>query len=370
MVGSAIAMDLAKDAEVRVVDRSPAALARVADRYGVATHEANLSRGEAITEAVADADVVVGALASHLGFGALRAVIEAGKPYVDISFMAEDFLELSALAAERGVTAVVDCGVAPGMSNMSAGRGVASLARCDRLEIYVGGLPVERRWPYEYKAGFAPADVIEEYTRPARMVEHGEVVVYPALSGIELLDFEGLGTLEAFRTDGLRSLIHTLEVPTMVEKTMRYPGHAELMRAMRDTGLFSKEPVVVKGEAVVPLALTSALLFPKWTFEEGEADLTVMRVATTGVDSQGERIRHRWDLVDRYDPATGLRSMSRTTGFPAAIVARMLARGEWSRPGVPPPEILGKEEAVFDHVLAELKQRGVIYHHHLDRLES
>ena len=204
---------------------------------------ADLRDPEVVTGLVREHDLVIGALPSHIGFATVRAVIEAGRDLVDISFMPEDARELDAFARERGVTAVVDCGVAPGVSNMMAGFAAGQLDPCEKLEIYVGGLPVERRWPFDYKAGFAPHDVIEEYTRPARLVENGRIVVREALSEPELMHFPGVGTLEAFNTDGLRSLADTLAVPFMKEKTLRYPGHVELMRVLRETGFFSKEPL-------------------------------------------------------------------------------------------------------------------------------
>ena len=366
MVGSAMALDLAADKRfgVTVADRSEAALARLA-RHGLGTTRADLSDAALVTRLAGEADVVVGALASVLGLQTLRAVIEAGKPFVDISFMAEDPLELSALAQSRGVTAVVDCGVAPGMSNLLCGHAAARLQPCESLEIYVGGLPLVRRWPWEYKAPFAPHDVLEEYTRPSRLVERGEIVVREALSEPELLEFPGIGTLEAFNTDGLRSLASTLKVPWMKEKTMRYPGHIALMRVLRDTGLFGKEPVEVRtadgGRAQVrPLDVTSSLLFPKWTFEDGEEDLTVMRVSAVGIED-GRRVRLTWNLFDRYDPETRTRSMSRTTGFPATICARWLIEGRFRRPGVHPPETLGAEPALVAAMLQELERRGVRY---------
>src|SRR5262249_11471019 len=257
----------------------------------------------AVREVVEPQDIVLGALPSVLGFQTLRAVLAARRPYVDISFMSENALELDALACEAGVCAVVDCGVAPGVSNMMAGYAASQLDECERVEIYVGGLPVERRWPFDYKAGFAPYDVIEEYVRPARLVEHGRVVVKEALSEPELMHVPGVGTLEAFNTDGLRSLIFTLRAPFMQEKTLRYPGPVQLMRAFRETGLFSKEPLNVGGQLIRPLDATAALLFPKWTFEEGEADLTVMRVIVAGRRG-GQRRRYSWDLVDSFDPQT------------------------------------------------------------------
>ena len=330
---------------------------------------ADLSDPASVTELARQHDVVLGALASRLGLQTLRAVIEAGKPYADISFMAEDAMSLSALAEDRGVTAVVDCGVAPGMSNMTAGYAASRLDPCERIEIVVGGLPAQRRWPFQYKAPFAPADVLEEYTRPARVVEHGVEVVKEALSEVELIDFPGVGTLEAFNTDGLRSLVHTLRVPHMVEKTMRYPGHAELMRMLRHAGFFSTEAIEVSGQSVVPLEVTSALLFPKWAFDDREADLTIMRVIATGRE-QGRRTRLVWDLFDRYDPSTNTRSMSRTTGFPCTIMARLLVEKRFERPGVHPPEIVGQQPGLLDHFLEQLAARGVQYDARVEHLES
>lgn len=229
LVGAVIAADLAADPRLRVTvaDRRREALERAQRRApGVATVEADLVDPAAIRRLAAEHDVVVGALASAIGFAALRTVIESGRPCCDICFMPEDALELDELARDRGVTAVVDCGVAPGMSNLLAGHAARVLDRCERIDIFVGGLPVARTEPFQYKAGFSPHDVIEEYTRPARLVEHGRVVTRPALTEPEPVEFDGIGTLEAFNTDGLRSLIHTLDVPDMREKTLRYPATA------------------------------------------------------------------------------------------------------------------------------------------------
>jgi saccharopine dehydrogenase-like NADP-dependent oxidoreductase len=280
--------------------------------------------------------------------------------------MADDPTELDGLAREKGVTAVVDCGVSPGVSNVAIGRAVSDLDETRSIDILVGGLPVVRRWPYEYKAPFAPHDVIEEYTRPARIVEAGRVVVREALSEPELVDFDGVGTLEAFNTDGLRSLIRSFPaVPRMLEKTLRYPGHIALMRVLRETGFFGKESIDVSGARVRPLDITAALLFPKWSFDEGEEDLTVCRVIVAGRKA-GRDIAYRWDLHDTYDRRTRTRSMSRCTGFPATIMARMLADGTFVKPGVHPPEVPGRQPGVLERMLAELGQRGVLYRSRVD----
>jgi lysine 6-dehydrogenase len=365
MVGAVMAADLCREFDVTIADvreeNLAAAQARATRAGGsLRTVRADLSDAGEITRLVKPFDVVLGALASRLGFSALRAVIEAGRNYCDISFMAEDALDLDDLAKSKGVTAVVDMGVAPGMSNLLAGYEAGRLDRCDEIEIYVGGLPRERSWPFQYKAGFAPSDVLEEYTRPTRLVEHGRTVVRPALTEPELMEFAGIGTLEAVNTDGLRSLARTMRVPFMKEKTLRYPGHYELMRVFRATGLFGKDPIEVNGQKVVPLDVISKLMFPMWTYQPGEEDLTVMRIVASG-ERAGRKTRVSWDLLDFYDRTSGATSMSRTTAMPCTIMARLVASGKFSRPGVITPELIGDRVDVVDAMLKELSARRITY---------
>ncbi|MBL8990182.1 MAG: saccharopine dehydrogenase NADP-binding domain-containing protein [Phycisphaerae bacterium] len=367
MVGSVMAVDLARERGVRVTvaDARPAALAAVRERarragVRVETVEADLASAGRVRALALGAEVVLGAMASGIAFNALKTVIEAGRPYADISFMPEDAWDLDGLAKRKGVCAAVDIGVAPGMSHVCAAQGAQRLTRCESIEIYVGGLPRERRWPFEYKAAFSPADVIEEYTRPTRLVEKGEVLVRPALSEPELMDFEGVGTLEAFNTDGLRSLVVNRLAPDMKEKTLRYPGHIALMRALRETGFFGTEPVEAGGVKVRPRDLTAALLFPKWAYGPGEEDLTVMRVACVG-RSGSRRVRLTWDLLDFYDRAGGATSMSRTTAFPCAIVARLMASGRLKRAGVLTPDRLPECRGVYEALMKGHAERGVRY---------
>jgi lysine 6-dehydrogenase len=362
LVGSVIIRDLATDRDLGIVavDFSEDNLARLGDLTHVEKRRADLSDQNAIKSVIADADVVVGAIPGRLGFAMLRTVIEAGKPISDISFFPEEALDLDALAKQHGVTAVVDCGVSPGLSNLAIGRAAARLSEVDNAVIYVGGLPVERHWPFEYRSVFSPTDVIEEYTRPARLVENGRVVIREALSEVELLDFKGVGTLEAFNTDGLRSVIRTIPGRNMKEKTMRYPGHVDRMRMLRETGFFSDEPVNVGGTSIVPRALTEKLLFEKWRKPAEERELTVLRVVVEGPAKEGgAQKRFTYDLLDFTDAATGNTSMARTTGFPCAIMARMLARGEYRDAGVQPPENFGGNDKVYEHMIAELRKRGV-----------
>jgi saccharopine dehydrogenase-like NADP-dependent oxidoreductase len=293
-----------------------------------------------------------------MGFATLGRVIEAGVDVVDISFFEEDPWPLDALARERGVTAVMDCGVAPGCSNLMLGRALASWDRVDAFRCYVGGLPVARHWPYQYQAGFSPIDVIAEYTRPARLVEGGEVVVRPALTEVEALDFAGVGTLEAFLTDGLRTLLETARVPEMVEKTLRYPGHCEQMAMLRDSGFFGEEPIAVGKASVRPVDLTAELLIPAWQMAEGDEDLTVMRVEVEGV-VEGEPILRRWSLYDRYDRASATTSMARTTGYTCTALVHALADGLFRRPGLAPPELVGRDAACYEFIFEHLAARDI-----------
>jgi len=359
LVGRVIARDLAgeKDLQVTVADASPATRTRLGAE-GLGTAALDLRDDAAVRNAVADTDVVVGAAPGHMGFRLLKLVIEAGKPYADIAFMPEDFLELDGLARERGVTAVVDCGVAPGLSNLLCGRAAHELDDVERMLILVGGLPKNRVWPFEYRVVFSAVDVIEEYTRPARWVEHGTLVTKPALTDVEPVDLPRVGTVEAFNTDGLRSLAKTLRAPFMKEKTLRWPGHVEKMRMLRETGFLSLEPIEVAGARVRPYDVTTKLLFDAWRLPPGEADLTVMRVEATGT-AGGKRQTWTWDLYDEADLASGFHSMARTTGFPCAIVARLLARGELHRPGVQPPERLAGDDRFLEAMMQGLGERGV-----------
>ncbi len=368
MVGSVIAADLAADGfEVSIADISKAALRAAGSRAGarVALVEADLSNPAVVGRTIERADIVIGALPGWLGYRAIAAVAEAGRNCCDISFMPEDPLTLNAAAKKSKATVVVDCGVAPGLSNMLAGVAVAELSPCRSISICVGGLPRRPRPPFNYKAAFSPADVIEEYTRPARLVEGGKVVTRPALSDVEPVEFSGVGTLEAFNTDGLRTLTRTLKVPSMKEKTLRYPGHAALMLAFREAGFFGEEALSAGGVTLRPLDLSRVLLTRAWTYEEGEEDLTVMRVVAEGT-RRGAEARIAWEIADSYDPATRTTSMSRVTAFPCALVARRIVAGTVRGPGIVVPEELAKYPGLVDELLRELHERGV----RIDRLQE
>ena len=362
LVGAPMALDLAKGSEfeVTVADISHKNLEKFTNK-NIETVEVDLDNEKSLLKVINDQDLVLNAVPGFMGYRTMERIICAGKNVVDISFFPEDALELDGLAKENGVTAIVDCGVAPGMSNILPGYVDSILDQTDSILIYVGGLPKVRELPYEYKAVFSPIDVIEEYTRPARYIEKGELITKPALSEPELLQFDKVGTLESFNSDGIRSLAKTMShVPNIKEKTLRYPGHIRIMEIMREAGFFRSDTVDVKGVEIRPIDLTAKLLFPQWELKPGEVDYTIMRIEVEGVQDGGN-VRYTYSLFDEYCPETKVHSMARTTGYTATMAIRMLAEGLYNEKGIIVPEFIGKNHDCVKFILDGLAERGVNY---------
>ncbi len=346
--------------EVSVADKNRQALDRLGGGFPIKTVMADLSDPADVGRLADGYDLVISAVPGFMGYRTLEAVIKAGRNVVDIAFFPEDPFTLDRLASEKGVVAIMDCGVAPGMSNILTAHADHLLDETETAITYVGGLPLIREWPYEYKAVFSPLDVIEEYTRPARYIENGVPVVRPALSDPELIHFPEIGTLEAFNSDGLRTLAKTIKAPNLKEKTLRYPGHIEKMAVLKDTGFFSKKPVEIDGRMVRPLDFTAKLLFPKWELRDGDIDMTIMRVIVEGRRG-GVRLRHTYDLFDTFDRETGVHSMARTTGYTATMALRMIAEGLYVKTGISPPEFIGRQPECVEFMRRGLEERGIVY---------
>jgi lysine 6-dehydrogenase len=363
MVGRAMALDMAKAHEVTVLDYDAQALENIKNKNDTINAICNdVTQKQELKNTLQDFDLVICAVPGFLGFETLKTIIEAKKDVVDISFFAENALELKALAKAQQVTAIVDCGVAPGMSNLILGQ-YNTLLKIDSFECLVGGLPKEKTWPFCYKAPFSPVDVIEEYTRPARYVENGALVTKPALSDCEYVDFEDIGTLEAFNSDGLRSLIFTMpHIPNMIEKTLRYPGHVEYIKVLRASGFFDTQAIKVNDTHVTPLDFTSSILFKAWELSEHDKELTLMRITIVGKNANGEKVNITYNLHDTYCEKTGISSMSRTTGYTATAAAQLILDKTFNKKGVFPPELIGGYDSCFERILDYLKERGVNYH--------
>jgi len=334
--GRVIAGDLARTLsqdEVTVADLRRPPLPVLAN---LKSEEADLSDPATLRRLISAADLVVGALPSRLGYAAMQAAIEARRDMVDVSFSAEDPLALDADARRVGVTIIPDCGLAPGLSNLVVGRVAASRERPDEITILVGGIAQDASRPFGYVVTWSVDDLLEEYVRPARIVENGAAVEVPVFSGYERLNVDGAGELEAFYSDGLRTLIHTIPgVPRMGEKTLRWPGHADAVRPLVTDGSFTR---TIRERCTA----------------DPPADLVVLLVRF----GWGDR-RERVTLVDRYDPATRLTAMSRTTALTTSVGAQLVAAGFKPEPGVQPLENVGRDERAFAFFRERLAARGV-----------
>jgi lysine 6-dehydrogenase len=352
LVGGVMAKDLAKNHNVTSVDISQKNLDNL---EGINTVCADISNTATLHKLIKEFDLVVGAVPGFMGYKMMKDVIEAGKNIIDISFYPEDPFGLDELAKERGVVAVMDCGVAPGMGNIIFGHHDLKMEIND-YECLVGGLPEKREWPYEYQAVFSPIDVIEEYIRPARYVQNSHTITKEALSDTELIEFDEIGTLESWNSDGLRSLIKTMaHVPNMIEKTLRYPGCVEYLKVLRESGFFSYDEVEINGTMIRPVDMTAKLLFPKWEMKKGDKDFTIMRIIIKGM-VKGKAVTYQYNLLDRFQD--NIISMARTTGFTCTAVANLVVSGQYDKIGISPPEYLGEH---FNFVKDYLEERGVIY---------
>ena len=360
LVGLPIARDLALDQEfdVTISDRDIQRLATAAG-FGLKTLKTDLLR--AANEELSGFDFYVNAVPGAIGFKVLEKIINIGKPIVDIAFYAEDPQLLQQKARENGSCVICDMGVAPGMSHLLSGYAASKLEKVEKILIFVGGLPVVRTKPWEYKAVFSPSDVIEEYTRPARLIEKGQIVIKEALSELELIEFDGVGTLEAFNSDGLRSLLFNLKADYMAEKTLRYPGHAQKIKLLKESGFLSTEDQEFNNQRIVPLEFTQKLLFDQWKLQAGEADLTLMRIQVEGIAANGKKLQYNFELFDQYDVQTETHSMARTTGYAASAALRLLASGQFSEPGIHLPEQLGSQPDIVKFILNKLKERNIFY---------
>ncbi len=341
-VGSLIALELSRRHDVTAVDKSERSLEPL--KPYVRTLVADLSSWDRLVEVVKEFDVVVDALPGSLGYRVLGACTEARRDLVDVSFMPEDALPLKDLVEGAGITVVVDAGFAPGLSNVLVGRIQSELGPLERVEVNVGGLPKEPRPPLYHAVLFSPEDLIDEYLRPARVVRGGRIVSVDPLSTIERVRILGL-ELERFPTDGLRTMLYTVRASEMTEYTLRWPGHLERMRILKELGFFRREH----------LGKTLEVILPHMTYET--ADVSVMEVVGSGKDGT-----IRYVL---YDEATGGHtSMARVTGYTAALITDLLIRGEVPK-GLVPPELLGPDPKAFNYIVNGLRSKGV----RLERLD-
>jgi len=362
MMGAAIAQDMADSDEVSEVvladfdkKRADGVITRL--RSGkVSARRLDVKDVQATKKLMKGFDVAVCALPEGLDTYASKAAIGAKVHVVDLAYGHRQ-LEFDGPAKKAGIAIVLDCGVAPGITNILATHGAGQIDEVDDIRIVCGGLPQKPLPPLGYRITWSTWGLINMYCGKAKIVRNGKIVEVDAMSDLERIEFPGMGELEAFTTDGLSTLTVTMKgkVRNMVEKTARYPGHAEKILAMRDMGLFDTDPVDVGGVKVVPRDVAVSVL-DKTLRRGDDKDVTVLRVDVAG-KKDGKDVERSFVMVDRFDEERGVTSMARATGYTAAIVARMVARGEIAEIGVVPPETAVVK--VFKRFLSELKNRGI-----------
>jgi saccharopine dehydrogenase-like NADP-dependent oxidoreductase len=363
-IGSVAAADLARSVSacnVVVSDKNDEAAKTVAESIGasnVSWIRLDVANYDNLVKTLEDFDLAMGFLPGKLGYRLIEGCIDARVDLVDVSFMPENPLTLNRRAEKAGVAIVPDCGLAPGISNVLVGHAAGKLDKVHAVHIMVGGLPEKPVPPLGYVITWSPESLIDEYTRRAGIVEQGRIHEVDALSGVEEVEFSGVGRLEAFFTDGLRTLLHTVKnVDEMWEKTLRYPGHAEKVGLLAALGFFEDSRVEVEGASVSPRKLTVKLLFEKLWRPEVK-DIAALKVEVSGV-KKGKPTRYVYQLLDRYDEKSRTTAMARTTAYPASIVARLMLNKAVKMKGVVPPERLGMDEGLFKSFSDGLNMRGI-----------
>lgn len=360
-MGKAIAYDLYErvtGSNLLLVDKSRESLDEARKLVNKADiRVADLSNAEEIYRIIKDVDAAVSALPGKFGKIAWIAAVKAGVDMVDVSYSPDDPMHFHVQANDAGVTIVPDAGVAPGLSNMMAGRAYAQLEEVRELKIYVGGIPENPIPPLGYLVTWSPEDLIEEYVRPARVVKDGNIVEKPAVSELEKVIIPGVGELEAFLTDGLRTMLKTLKgVKLMEEKTLRWPGHAEKIELLKTLGYLDRKPVDLNGTGIPPADMTAKLFRER--LKGDSKDIVVLRVIASGRSSLND-IEIEYRMVDRYDESTGFSAVARTTAFVATGILKLITEGAIPGPGVIPPEVIGMDENLFSSIAEWLSWRGI-----------
>lgn len=363
-IGSVVARDLAESlpsAEIVVADMNKQRAEETAKKIGrnnVSHMQVDASNHSELVDTIKRFDLVVGALPGFMGFRACKASIAAEVNMVDVSFMPEDVMVLHKDALKVGITVVPDCGMSPGLGSIFVGRAVSQLETVESVHMLNGGLPAKPQPPLDYVITWSSKDLIELYTRKATIVQKGKQVQVGATGGLEEVMFPGVGKLQGFYTDGLRTLLHTVKVTgDMWEKSLRYPGHIEKMNLLRTLGFFDEKTVEVEGVKVPPRDITEKLLERKLKKPE-TPDIVAMLITVTGFKG-ARKVQFTYRLLDRYDRKRKVTAMARTTAYTASVVAQLITKNALEEKGVIPPEKLGMNSKSYSKFMRMMKQRGV-----------
>ena len=353
MVGRLIAVELSRDYQVFAIDNNLENL-NLLNSYNpkIITNKMDIVKQDFL--AGLNADLIVNCVPGFMGFNTSKKILKE-KTCVDISFMPEDCYDLEDYANKAKTALYPDAGVAPGLSNIIVGNLITNYD-INEIKIMVGGLPKEKNPPWNYKAPFSPIDVIEEYTRPARIKEDGQIKTVNALTGKLDFEMEEIGKLEAFLTDGLRTLLDselTRDIPTLLEYTIRYPGHSSMISELIDSGKLDNTTISRNGKIVNQKELTTNKLFKEWKLTETDEEFTLLIITAKTMDSR----EISYVVYDEWKD--GWSSMSRTTGLTACAIVNLVLEKELKNIGVIPPEKLGSNQDYFDYVINYLKEKKI-----------
>tara|TARA_E500000331_G_scaffold73326_1_gene68256 strand:+ start:680 stop:1813 length:1134 start_codon:yes stop_codon:yes gene_type:complete len=354
MVGRLIAVELSKKYQVCAIDNDANNLSKLA-KYNnrIVTKKIDI-RNEPFLDSLEDAEIVINCVPGFMGFETSKKILEK-KTCVDISFMPEDCNELNTTSEKAKTALYPDAGVAPGLSNIIVGN-LITKQKVDEIKIMVGGLPIEKNPPWNYKAPFSPIDVIEEYTRPARIKKNGTIETVEPLTGLINFEFENVGKLEAFLTDGLRTLLTTeltKDISTLLEYTIRYPGHSKRISNLIEDGKLNDTVKTINGKLTSQREITCKELFKEWKLTENDKEFTLLVI--TAKTKEGEEI----SCIVYDEWRDGWSSMSRTTGLTACAITNLIIDKKLTKIGVVTPEDLGTNQAFFDYIINYLKERKI-----------
>jgi lysine 6-dehydrogenase len=362
-IGSVVAQDIAESlssAEITIADADRNRAQTTASRLNlknVRWIQVDATNHRELASKLKGFDVAVGALPGNLGFQACKAAIAAKVDLVDVSYMPQDVMLLNESALKAGVSVIPDCGMSPGLCSMFVGRGISRLDKTEKAHVLNGGLPEWPVPPLGYVITWSVKDLVDMYRRRVSIVKDGKVAQVDSLTGLEELDFPSIGRLEAFYTDGLRTLLQTVKVEDMWEKTLRYTGHAEKIKLLKDLGFLDQETIEIGGAKVDPSEVT-VRLFEKKLRKPEIPDMVVILVKVIGLKGR-KHVEYVYRVTDRYDERRRITSMARTTAYTTSIVTQLLAKKAISETGVIPPERLGMNKSIFETLIHEMKKRGV-----------
>jgi len=364
-IGSVAAKDLAENlpsAQIVIADLNKSRVEEAVSKIGrdnVSLIKTDASNYRELVNTLKRFDLAVGTLPGPLGFLGCRAAVAAKVDMIDVSYMPEDVMTLNKAALKARVCVVPDCGMSPGLSNILVGHAVSKFDKIEYVHLLNGGLPEKPVPPLGYVITWSVKDLIDMYSRKVTISKEGKATRVKPLTGLEELTFSGVGKLEAFYTDGLRTLLYTLkDAEEMWEKTLRYPGHVEKIKLLKNLGFFDEKPVEVQGFSVSPRELT-AELFERKLRKPEVRDIVAMLIEVGGVKN-GRQVTYTYRLLDRYDKRRGVTAMARITAYTTSIVAQLLAKKAMEEKGVVPPEKIGMNERLYKKLMGAIRKRGVV----------